>query len=129
MINIYDDHDIIDGFGSYPSVFMNCPVFSNLGKIAFKYYILFQHQMALDEDPSWDKSLIMGLEPGPYMKERSRSISTWLGKDVYFLGSQSLTFYLSLIAKGSTIAPNAPDIGLITIILTRRFSVKSRPMW
>src|SRR5262245_24433142 len=25
MINIYDDHDIIDGFGSYPSRFMLCP--------------------------------------------------------------------------------------------------------
>jgi hypothetical protein len=86
MINIYDDHDIIDGFGSYPSKFMECHVFSNLGRVAFKYYVLFQHQSLPGEEQSWDKSLIQGLEPGPYMKELSRSIATWLGKDVYFLG-------------------------------------------
>lgn len=90
MINIYDDHDIIDGFGSYPSVFMQCHVFSNLGKAAYKYYILFQHQTAPGEAQPWDESIIAGLEPGPYMNEISRSIATWLGKDIYFLGISGL---------------------------------------
>ena len=57
MVNIFDDHDIIDGFGSYPHHFMNSPVFSGLGNIAFKYYMLFQHQSSIDEgedtEPSW----------------------------------------------------------------------------
>lgn len=46
QINIWDDHDIIDGFGSYTDHFMRCPVFRGLGGVAFKYYVLFQHQRA-----------------------------------------------------------------------------------
>jgi hypothetical protein len=90
MQNIFDDHDIIDGFGSYPSHFMKCPVFSNLGRVAFKYYLLFQHQSSIGEEASmqkWDKSIVLGAEKGPYITERSRSIVSWLGKDVLFLGN------------------------------------------
>jgi hypothetical protein len=90
MQNIFDDHDIIDGFGSYPSPFMQCPVFSNLGMVAFKYYLLFQHQTSVEEGLSierWDKSVIFGAEKGPYIKEHSRSLINWLGKDVLFLGT------------------------------------------
>lgn len=36
MINIWDDHDIIDGYGSYPHSFMSSRVFTGLGAIAFK---------------------------------------------------------------------------------------------
>lgn len=43
QINIWDDHDIIDGFGSYTDHFMKCAVFRGLGGVAFKYYCLFQH--------------------------------------------------------------------------------------
>jgi|SRR5271154_345901 len=89
MQNIFDDHDIIDGFGSYPHQFNRCPVFSNLGKAAFKYYLLFQHQSTIAEASSletWDKSIILGAKDGPYISERSRSIINWLGKDVMFLG-------------------------------------------
>ena len=46
QINIWDDHDIIDGFGSYTDHFMRCPVFRGIGAVAFKYYCLFQHQVA-----------------------------------------------------------------------------------
>ena len=89
MQNIFDDHDIIDGFGSYPTKFMQCPVFSNLGRVAFKYYLLFQHQTSLEEGISleqWDKSIVFGSEKGPYIRELSRSVVTWLGKDVLFMG-------------------------------------------
>lgn len=89
MINIFDDHDIIDGFGSYPHQFMECPVFSNLGRAAFKYYLLFQHQSSIEETSylhNWDESIILGADRGPYIDEFSRSIITWLGKDVLFLG-------------------------------------------
>jgi PhoD related phosphatase len=90
MVNIYDDHDIIDGFGSYPHHFMRCAVFSNLGRAAFKYYLLFQHQSTVAEGPtleSWDNSIVLGPKPGPYMNELSRSIVCWLGTDVLFLGT------------------------------------------
>jgi PhoD related phosphatase len=88
MVNIYDDHDIIDGFGSYPALFNKCEVFSNLGRVAYKYYILFQHQTAPEDERGIDPSIIFGSEPGPYMREYSRSIATWLGKDVLFVGDK-----------------------------------------
>ena len=46
QINIWDDHDIIDGFGSYTHHFMKCSVFRGIGGVAFKYYCLFQHHHA-----------------------------------------------------------------------------------
>lgn len=46
QINIWDDHDIIDGFGSYVDHFMKCAVFRGIGGISFKYYCLFQHHIA-----------------------------------------------------------------------------------
>lgn len=45
QINIWDDHDIIDGFGSYTDHFMRCSVFRGIGGVAFKYYCLFQHHI------------------------------------------------------------------------------------
>ncbi|KAF1992957.1 hypothetical protein P154DRAFT_528117 [Amniculicola lignicola CBS 123094] len=46
QLNIWDDHDIIDGFGSYTDHFMRCPVFRGIGGVAHKYYLLFQHHLA-----------------------------------------------------------------------------------
>ncbi|KAF2473689.1 uncharacterized protein BDR25DRAFT_281614 [Lindgomyces ingoldianus] len=46
QLNIWDDHDIIDGFGSYTDHFMKCSVFRGIGGVAHKYYLLFQHHMA-----------------------------------------------------------------------------------
>jgi len=45
QINIWDDHDIIDGFGSYTDHFMKCSVFRGIGGVAYKYYCLFQHHI------------------------------------------------------------------------------------
>ncbi|KAJ8608610.1 hypothetical protein MRB53_039577 [Persea americana] len=42
---IWDDHDIIDGFGSYTDHFMKCHVFRGIGAVAHKYYLLFQHHV------------------------------------------------------------------------------------
>ncbi|KAL8889645.1 MAG: hypothetical protein Q9215_003104 [Flavoplaca cf. flavocitrina] len=86
MINIWDDHDIIDGFGSYPHHFMSTPVFTGLGAVAFKYYMLFQHQSVVDEGPAEEPSWLMGAAPGPYINELSRSLFMFLGKSVAFLG-------------------------------------------
>ncbi|KAI9677011.1 MAG: hypothetical protein M1817_006850 [Caeruleum heppii] len=43
QVNIWDDHDIIDGFGSYTDRFMQSHVFRGVGGVAHKYYMLFQH--------------------------------------------------------------------------------------
>ncbi|KAJ1968260.1 hypothetical protein IWQ62_001347 [Dispira parvispora] len=37
-----DDHDIFDGFGSYPEYLQNSHVFRGIGSIALRFYLLFQ---------------------------------------------------------------------------------------
>ncbi|KAI1081917.1 hypothetical protein F5B20DRAFT_38364 [Whalleya microplaca] len=85
MVNMYDDHDIIDGFGSYPHHFMKSPVFSGLGNVAFKYYMLFQHQSLPGETEESEPSWVLGTKPGPYINELSRSLFLHLGSRVALL--------------------------------------------
>lgn len=86
MINIYDDHDIIDGFGSYSEHTMKIPIFNAIGNTASKYYMLFQNQCAPDEDFSTDPSWVNGREVGPYIKQKSHSIYARLGSSIGFFG-------------------------------------------
>jgi hypothetical protein len=86
MVNIFDDHDIIDGYGSYPHSFMDAPVFAGLGAIAFKYYMLFQHQSVINEGEETEPSWLLGARPGPFIKELSRSVFMSLGSHIAFLG-------------------------------------------
>lgn len=85
MVNMYDDHDIIDGFGSYPDHFMRSPVFSGLGNVAFKYYMLFQQQSISQETEETEPSWTLGLKPGPYIHELSRSLFMHLGSKIALL--------------------------------------------
>jgi len=102
MVNIWDDHDIIDGFGSYPNHFNRCPVFTGLGAVAFKYYMLFQQQSSLDEKEEHEPSWLLGSGPGPYITELSRSIFTFLGRQIAFLGMDCRTERM----KDCVIAPH-----------------------
>lgn len=86
MVNIWDDHDIIDGFGSYPDHTMSCPVMSGVGNVAYKYYMLFQHQALPLEDRSTEPSWLLGAQPGPYINEVSRSVYMSLGRQTALLG-------------------------------------------
>lgn len=86
MVNIWDDHDIIDGFGSYPHHFMSNRVFTGLGAVAFKYYMLFQHQSLVAETTQEEPSWLLGASPGPYINELSRSVFMFLGRKMAFLG-------------------------------------------
>ncbi|KAJ6257837.1 hypothetical protein Dda_7626 [Drechslerella dactyloides] len=83
--NCFDDHDIIDGFGSYPEHFNGCPVFAGLGSVAFKYYLLFQHHTPLSEGEVTEPSWVLGAQPGPFIREPSRSTFMFLGRRVAFL--------------------------------------------
>src|SRR5579859_2319636 len=38
-----DDHDIFDGYGSYPHYLQQSNVFQGIGKIAYEMYLVFQH--------------------------------------------------------------------------------------
>jgi len=91
MVNMYDDHDIIDGFGSYPHHFMNSPVFSGLGNVAFKYYMLFQHQSVAAETEKTEPSWLLGTKPGPYINELSRSLFMSLGGKIALLAVDART--------------------------------------
>lgn len=86
MVNMWDDHDIIDGFGSYPDHTMQNEVFKGLGGIAYKYYMLFQHQSVPAETTADEPSWIMGVHPGPYIEQVSRSIFMNFGSSIAFLG-------------------------------------------
>ncbi|CAI4219364.1 unnamed protein product [Parascedosporium putredinis] len=85
MVNILDDHEVIDGYGSYPRRAMDSPVFSGLGAVAFKYYMLFQHQSVVDETEASEPSWILGAAPGPYIKEYSRNVIVDLGSRISLL--------------------------------------------
>lgn len=86
QVNIYDDHDIIDGFGSYTDVTMRQAIFQGVGQHAFRYYMLFQHHTPYRESPKNEPSWIMGKAPSPYITEPSRSVYTRLGASIGFLG-------------------------------------------
>ncbi|ETS74805.1 hypothetical protein PFICI_13289 [Pestalotiopsis fici W106-1] len=91
MVNMYDDHDIIDGFGSYPDHFMKTPVFSGLGAVAFKYYMLFQQQSIVSESEETEPSWVLGCKPGPYIHELSRSLYVSLGAGLALLAVDART--------------------------------------
>ncbi|KAK3987395.1 hypothetical protein QBC44DRAFT_372068 [Cladorrhinum sp. PSN332] len=121
QLNIWDDHDIIDGFGSYVNEFMKCDVFRGIGGTAHKYYLLFQHHLApppstytsdavpataVEEgqgiDPNQfqqayvhpkitESGYINGLKPGPYVAEHSHNMFAKLGARIAFLGIDART--------------------------------------
>ncbi|KAI9837606.1 MAG: hypothetical protein M1838_002959 [Thelocarpon superellum] len=43
-----DDHDIFDGFGSYPEYMQFSNMFKNIGRIGIETYLLFQHHTTLE---------------------------------------------------------------------------------
>ncbi|KAH6898308.1 hypothetical protein B0T10DRAFT_104341 [Thelonectria olida] len=43
-----DDHDIFDGYGSYPDYMQSSPIFKNIGRIATEMYLLFQHHTTVE---------------------------------------------------------------------------------
>jgi len=49
-ISMWDDHDIFDGWGSYPPERQNCDVFQGIGKIATHAFGVFQQHLAADPE-------------------------------------------------------------------------------
>ncbi|AEO54125.1 hypothetical protein MYCTH_2296300 [Thermothelomyces thermophilus ATCC 42464] len=121
QLNIWDDHDIIDGFGSYVNEFMKCDVFRGIGGTAHKYYMLFQHHLpppaftytsdappaaaaeegqgmdpnqtmnAYVHPPLSEPNYICGPKAGPYVAEHSHNLFTQLGARIAFLGIDART--------------------------------------
>ncbi|KAG0230204.1 hypothetical protein BGX31_005960 [Mortierella sp. GBA43] len=42
-VNMWDDHDTIDGYGSYPDSMQRSPVMMTIGATSRRFYLLFQH--------------------------------------------------------------------------------------
>ncbi|OLN81748.1 hypothetical protein CCHL11_06945 [Colletotrichum chlorophyti] len=91
MINMWDDHDISDGFGSYAHHDMISPVFSGLGNVAYKYYMLFQQQSVPAETETSEPSWVLGSQPGPYINQLSRSLFVELGSKISLLAVDGRT--------------------------------------
>lgn len=87
-VNIWDDHDTIDGFGSYPDRLMKTPVFSTLGNVSYKYYMLFQHQVSIDEKEAHvnENQWVLSKNNGEFIKQKSHSVFTRLGPSIAMLG-------------------------------------------
>lgn len=90
-INIWDDHDIIDGFGSYNDKFMNGDVFKAIGKSAYRYYMIFQHHVSCiekdeDKDAYINSSHWLLGQRGKFIGEYSHSVYTSLGPNMAMLG-------------------------------------------
>ncbi|WFD42874.1 hypothetical protein MPSI1_001524 [Malassezia psittaci] len=95
MVNMLDDHDLIDGFGTYPDDLMQSPVFNRIGGRGYFFYLLFQQFMndevdnisntdTSDPNPSIFRSLIIG-GPGAFVPFPTHSLLVYLGPKQYML--------------------------------------------
>ncbi|KAJ7109226.1 hypothetical protein C8R44DRAFT_280276 [Mycena epipterygia] len=92
MMNMADDHDIIDGFGSYPEDLQMAPIFRAIGSRGYFFFLLFQCFINVDVDGLDDRpgkhlnrSLILGVSNGPYIPFPSHSFLGYLGPQTYIL--------------------------------------------
>lgn len=70
---------------------MKSAVFSGLGNVAFKFYMLFQHQSMTTEPESSNRAWIYGPSRGPYIREHSRNIVSHFGPQTLFFGFDNRT--------------------------------------
>ncbi|KAL7005111.1 hypothetical protein EMMF5_005351 [Cystobasidiomycetes sp. EMM_F5] len=95
MLNMLDDHDLIDGFGSYPDDLQRAPVFSHIGSRGIFFYKLFQLFQCDEVDgtgldmPHPVRSLIKG-GPGPYVPFDNNSFLSYLGPNSGVVGFTGL---------------------------------------
>lgn len=95
QVNIWDDHDIIDGFGSYTDHFMKCAVFRGIGGVAHKYYLLFQHHLAppkstfTTDAPQTTQAAADGSAPADHVQLRNTFVMTDdVGDPSYLIGAK-----------------------------------------
>lgn len=91
MVNMLDDHDLIDGFGSYPDDLQSSPIFRAIGSRGYFYFLLFQCFIAPDIDGMDRKpakhtfqSTIIGGD-GAYIPYRSHSFLSYMGPKISLL--------------------------------------------
>ncbi|KAG9016285.1 hypothetical protein FRB90_003509 [Tulasnella sp. 427] len=89
--NMLDDHDLIDGFGSYPDDLQTSPVFATIGSRGYFWFLLFQLFVVDEVDGTLSQpgqhtfmSTIIGSD-GAYIPHPSHSMLSYLGPQVYLL--------------------------------------------
>jgi hypothetical protein len=89
MVNMLDDHDLIDGFGTYDDETMDAPVLKYIGSAGYFWFLLFQlftvdaFDGANVGPPGSNpiKSLVIG-GPGPWVPYPSHSLAVYMGPNV-----------------------------------------------
>lgn len=91
MLNMCDDHDLIDGFGSYPEDLQSAPVFKAIGARGYFFFLIFQTFTNPEIDGLNDapgkhvyQSLVLG-DQGPYIPFPSHSSLSRLGPKEWIL--------------------------------------------
>ncbi|KAL0947072.1 hypothetical protein HGRIS_013213 [Hohenbuehelia grisea] len=91
MINMADDHDLIDGFGSYPDDLQMSPIFRRIGTRGYFFFLIFQCFINIEIDGRDDRpgqhinrSIIFGGD-GPFIPYPSHSFLAYLGPTVSIL--------------------------------------------
>jgi len=91
MVNMLDDHDLIDGFGTYDDETQNGAVFKHVGSRGYFWFCLFQLFTTDNHDGANPtpgthpiKSMIIG-EMGPWIPQPSHSLMVYLGPKVAML--------------------------------------------
>ncbi|WWC93106.1 uncharacterized protein L201_008072 [Kwoniella dendrophila CBS 6074] len=92
MVNMLDDHDLIDGFGTYDDETQASPIMSFVGSRGYFWFLLFQLFVSDEVDgvnpaPNTHslKSMIVGDERGPWIPFPSHSLLVYLGPKVTLL--------------------------------------------
>lgn len=127
-INIYDDHDIIDGYGSYPDSTMSSPIFKSLGKIAYKYYMIYQHHQLPGETITYEKGWIKGKDDKNFMSSTPLSTYAKLGNQIGLVGFDCRTersleqiikpqSYKAIFDRMALELKNSPDIKHFLVML------------
>lgn len=91
MVNMLDDHDLIDGFGTYDDETQAAPVFSYIGSRGYFWFLLFQ-LFSCDDFDGIDhafgtapiRSLLIG-NKGAWIPYWSHHLSVYLGPQVHLI--------------------------------------------
>lgn len=91
MVNMLDDHDLIDGFGTYDDETMASPVMSHIGSRGYFWFLLFQLFSADDFDGIDHafgshpiRSILIG-NKGAWIPYWSHHLSVYLGPQVHLI--------------------------------------------
>ncbi|CAO1636227.1 unnamed protein product [Parajaminaea phylloscopi] len=91
MMNMLDDHDLIDGFGTYPDDLMRAPVFNAIGSKGIFWYLIFQQFMKMEVDGKDDtpgkhsnRSIIIAGD-GKYVPFPNQSFLAYMGPKQWLL--------------------------------------------